>query len=182
MSTQTQEEWDRLHGSQYDAEEFTGWKVLESKVPGYERVISVVADGNLGVCRMDGGGSSNPKVLEDVRAKARLIAASPALYEACKAGVEEIQICPNCNNVGYYADGPTDDPEQTQCEFCYTVPNSLFNLKEKCRAALGLAKKGDDEDDEEPSSSIRCSRCGKPTTWDSVYNDLCYRCIRASNE
>ena len=30
--------------------------------------------------------------------------------------------------------------------------------------------------------AIACSRCGKPTTWDSTYQDLCYRCIRAKNE
>lgn len=123
MSTQTQEEWDRLHGSQYDAEEdvqadrFT-WKVLESKVPGYERVISVVADGNLGVCRLDGGGSSNPKVLEDVRAKARLIAASPALYEAAKLVLGWLEI-----------------------SAMYRESN-LSPIKE-LRAAIELAKKGE---------------------------------------
>jgi hypothetical protein len=38
----------------------------------------------------------------------------------------------------------------------------------------------EDEDDE--SISIPCSRCRKPTTFDPIYGDLCYRCIRADNE
>lgn len=29
---------------------------------------------------------------------------------------------------------------------------------------------------------ILCSKCGKPTTWDATYQDLCYRCIRVDNE
>lgn len=29
---------------------------------------------------------------------------------------------------------------------------------------------------------IPCSSCGKVTTWDSTYGDLCFRCIRADNE
>lgn len=29
---------------------------------------------------------------------------------------------------------------------------------------------------------IPCCKCGQPTTWDSTYNDLCYRCCRADNE
>lgn len=48
------------------------WTVHESKVPGYERVISIVC-GDLGICRMDGGGSSNSDVLREVRATAWLI-------------------------------------------------------------------------------------------------------------
>lgn len=30
--------------------------------------------------------------------------------------------------------------------------------------------------------SIPCSMCGKPTTFDPTYGDLCYRCCRADNE
>jgi hypothetical protein len=37
--------------------------------------------------------------------------------------------CPNCDNQGWFAWGPTDDPEQIQCEFCETVENSVFNRK-----------------------------------------------------
>lgn len=82
-----------------------------------------------------------PATQSEAIANARLMAAGPALYDACKAGAEEIQICPNCNNVGYTARQTNDygGCEQEQCEFCYTVPNSLFNLKEKCRVALALA-------------------------------------------
>lgn len=32
------------------------------------------------------------------------------------------------------------------------------------------------------SHSIPCSKCGKPTTWDTTYGNLCYRCVRADNE
>lgn len=39
----------------------------------------------------------------------------------------------------------------------------------------------DKEDDDEPMR-VPCYMCGKPTTRDEVYGDLCYRCIRADNE
>lgn len=39
---------------------------------------------------------------------------------------------------------------------------------------------GDEE--EEEVSRILCPLCGKPTTWDPTYQDLCYRCCRADNE
>lgn len=35
--------------------------------------------------------------------------------------------------------------------------------------------------DDEPMR-ISCSQCGQPTTRDTTYGDLCYRCIRADNE
>ena len=38
-----------------------------------------------------------------------------------------------------------------------------------------------DNDEDEPMC-IPCCKCGQPTTWDSTYNDLCYRCCRADNE
>lgn len=38
-----------------------------------------------------------------------------------------------------------------------------------------------DEEDNSPIP-IPCSKCGKDTYWDSIYGDLCYRCIRAPNE
>jgi hypothetical protein len=36
--------------------------------------------------------------------------------------------CPNCPDQGWYivADN-SGEPEQVQCEWCYTVPNSVFN-------------------------------------------------------
>jgi len=48
------------------------------------------------------------------------------------------QLCPNpmCNNSGCYPEGPTDSPEPVQCEFCYTVPDSLFNAKQKVLSLL----------------------------------------------
>lgn len=38
------------------------------------------------------------------------------------------------------------------------------------------------EDDDNETYTIPCCLCGKPTTWDTTYGDLCYRCIRADNE
>ncbi|HEY4714352.1 MAG TPA: hypothetical protein VIH30_08975 [Aquirhabdus sp.] len=47
--------------------------------------------------------------------------------------------CPNCENQGWYPietggcdmDGENDTRqiEQIQCEFCYTTPNSVFNVE-----------------------------------------------------
>lgn len=38
--------------------------------------------------------------------------------------------CPNCQNQGWYvvANRNTGEPEQQQCEWCYTVKNSRFNI------------------------------------------------------
>ena len=38
--------------------------------------------------------------------------------------------CPNCDDVGWYTDYShhTGEPEQVQCEFCYTNPLSVFNV------------------------------------------------------
>ena len=47
----------------------------------------------------------------------------------------ESKRCPNCDDVGYYAVGSNADGwEQVQCEFCYTVPDSVFNIK--CRLEI----------------------------------------------
>ena len=40
--------------------------------------------------------------------------------------------CPNCNDVGWFTESYMDHrgdecPEQIQCEFCYTVKDSIFN-------------------------------------------------------
>ena len=60
------------------------WEVREGRVPGYERTITIVGEKHLGICGMIGAGSSNPRVLENVRANARLIAAAPELLAACQ--------------------------------------------------------------------------------------------------
>jgi len=40
----------------------------------------------------------------------------------------ELKVCPNCNNVGWYVVADENgEPEQVQCQFCYTEPNSVFN-------------------------------------------------------
>jgi len=36
--------------------------------------------------------------------------------------------CPNCDDVGWYPNQISDDDwEQVQCEFCYTIKDSVFN-------------------------------------------------------
>jgi hypothetical protein len=51
---------------------------------------------------------------------------------------KEGQDCPHCDNVGWYVGHLTTHNEygeqiqiQVQCEWCYTNPNSKFNLNEK---------------------------------------------------
>jgi hypothetical protein len=39
------------------------------------------------------------------------------------AGLE----CPSCENVGWYAEATHQGWEQVQCEFCWTVPDSIFS-------------------------------------------------------
>lgn len=42
------------------------------------------------------------------------------------------QHCPNCPDQGWYAiQNRNGDPEQEQCEFCYTVEDSVFNINNK---------------------------------------------------
>jgi hypothetical protein len=40
----------------------------------------------------------------------------------------------------------------------------------------------DDIDDDDDMYRVPCCKCGRPTTRDAVYGDLCYRCCRADNE
>jgi hypothetical protein len=45
--------------------------------------------------------------------------------------------CPNCENVGWYARQVSDDEyEQEQCEFCYTVEDSVFNVVTKLQSTI----------------------------------------------
>ena len=45
--------------------------------------------------------------------------------------------CPDCNNDGFYIVPDKDgEPEQVQCQFCYTEPDSVFNVVEKLRSDL----------------------------------------------
>jgi hypothetical protein len=44
--------------------------------------------------------------------------------------------CPNCPDQGWFADGPTDDPEQIQCKFCETEENSIFNIKRRIKKLI----------------------------------------------
>ena len=47
--------------------------------------------------------------------------------------------CPNCNNMGSYAGGNEETGvEQIQCQWCYEVPNSKFNLQKALEEQNGL--------------------------------------------
>jgi len=52
------------------------------------------------------------------------------LREKINRLVMDTEECPNCDNTGHYAGGGDEDgfPEEIQCEFCYTNPNSKFNF------------------------------------------------------
>lgn len=54
----------------------------------------------------------------------------------------EYKNCPHCENVGWYADANphTGEPEQVQCEFCYTEENSIFNVIQSLTTQLEEAK------------------------------------------
>ena len=49
--------------------------------------------------------------------------------------LDNIELCPNanCGNIGFYSvgQGNPENPNQKQCEFCYTNPNSKFNFRVK---------------------------------------------------
>lgn len=49
--------------------------------------------------------------------------------------------CPYCENVGLYISCNCSslpwESEQVQCEFCYTNPNSIFNLSRNASVATG---------------------------------------------
>lgn len=66
-------------------------------------------------------------------------AAVDALVESVNA-LLKAEDCPNCPDQGWYADGPTDDPEQVQCEWCECVESSLFKAKAKVAAAVEQLK------------------------------------------
>jgi len=58
------------------------------------------------------------------------------LLEAMKNLLNAKQ-CPNCRNIGEYAEADKDgDPYPCQCEWCYTVENSIFNRKEQAKQLI----------------------------------------------
>lgn len=67
-----------------------------------------------------------------------IIRALIALVQKGGEVVVPVQDCPDCDNVGYTVqqDPRTGDPELCQCKFCYTTPNSRFNVE----AMLEVAK------------------------------------------
>ena len=59
--------------------------------------------------------------------------------------IDDAQRCPHCPDQGWYSDldRHTGDPVQVQCEFCCTVPDSLFNVHERVKAALSATRDTD---------------------------------------
>lgn len=52
--------------------------------------------------------------------------------------------CPNCDDVGWYVvPGRDGEPEQEQCEFCETVPNSIFNISKIARLSAAPSPQED---------------------------------------
>lgn len=66
------------------------WRLLEGKIPGYERYISVVHGDNLSICQMSGAGSLNPKVMERVRADAELIISAVNERQEVREAIEDV--------------------------------------------------------------------------------------------
>lgn len=64
------------------------------------------------------------------------LATMGADYHDALRAVQSATSCPVCPNVGYYAEGPTDAPEQVQCEWCWTTETSMFNARVKVDVAL----------------------------------------------
>lgn len=64
------------------------------------------------------------------------LATKGAEYFAALRAVQAATSCPFCPNVGYYPEGPTDAPEQVQCEWCWTTETSMFNARVKVDVAL----------------------------------------------
>lgn len=61
--------------------------------------------------------------------------------DQCESNKEtNLEECHCCDNVGWYVVYAryTGEPEQEQCEFCYTNPSSMFNHLEKVRKLKGL--------------------------------------------
>jgi hypothetical protein len=79
--------------------------------------------------------------------------------------------CPNCPDQGWFVGGAIDDPEQEQCEYCYTVETSYFNVKEKVRELLAarLASARAQGDNMEPKrlkealERGKIKYCGEPS-------------------
>ena len=67
--------------------------------------------------------SALSSIIDALKLARRLERQRDALMEALS--------CPNCPNQGWYEvrNRNTGEPEQEQCEFCYTTPNSYFNVK-----------------------------------------------------
>jgi hypothetical protein len=59
--------------------------------------------------------------------------------------LEEARKCPHCDDEGFTVQPDRrGEPEQVQCEFCYTVPNSIFNMRQRIDQAIEQGKGGDD--------------------------------------
>lgn len=60
--------------------------------------------------------------------------------------------------------------------------NAHFRDDDAVLDARDMQEEMEIDNDSEGRGSVPCCFCGKPTTWDPTYQNLCYRCIRAENE
>lgn len=76
------------------------------------------------------------------------------------AAIDSAQRCPNCPDQGWYAeaDPRSGDPVQVQCEFCYTLPDSMFNVHQRVKAALLSEKPLADTERDKDAASWRYLR------------------------
>jgi hypothetical protein len=77
--------------------------------------------------------------------KAMLAASPPSQAQAQDNEIVALK-CPNCDDDGFTIEADSNSEEalksffKCQCEFCYTVPNSIFNLRESIEQALQQGK------------------------------------------
>jgi len=63
-------------------------------------------------------------------------------FQAGQQSADDVLKCPHCDDIGWFVDfDHNGEAAQVQCEFCYTTPNSIFNLREKIEAAIAEGSK-----------------------------------------
>lgn len=73
--------------------------------------------------------------------------------------------CPNCDDVGWYLGVCDGDAQQIQCEFCYTVEDSVFNVRKRLEA----------KDDDKPMTAtevMRRQEAAKPIKLEYLFTEI----------
>lgn len=93
------------------------------------------------VVRHDNNASGEPECSPEVEQYGKWVCFDEleAALASRLAGCVVVQVadCPDCDNSGSYAFYGREGLERTQCKFCYTVPNSRFNIESMLAAAGG---------------------------------------------